>query len=154
MFDFVADGGDDGYRRGGDGAHDAFVVEDEQVLERSAAAGQHDQVRRVGVRRAQRADDLRRHIALHRRLEEPHINLRRTSARLRQKVARSVTTRRTHQRDAKRIQRNRPLALRAEQAFGVKLAAQRLELRVQLADAADEIEMPHNELILTALLED
>ena len=55
----VADGGDGGKRRGGDGAGEGFVVEAGEVFDGAAAAGDEDEVDavRVGVEEADAGDN-------------------------------------------------------------------------------------------------
>ena len=133
----VPDGRDDDRRAGGDRAAEPLVRERQEILERPAAARDHDHVD-IGTRveRSQRAQHLGHGaLALHRRLGLHEARRGEPGARVADDVERRRGVVTADQADAARPQRRRSLASGLEEPVGVEPAARLLDAREQRAVA-------------------
>ena len=133
---FVADGGHDRNRHGGDAPGHGFQIESSQVFERPAAAGDDDDLRAMAhpLGAVQRADELPFGLeALHGDVEAGDAHAGKAPLHYRKHVAQSRAVPGTDHRHVARKRWQRAFALRREQALGGKPALQLLEGRPQCA---------------------
>ena len=153
--DLVPDAGDDRHRRGGDGAGDGLLVERPQILERAAAArDDHDVDAGMPRHVADGAGDL---VAGALALDAARADQQPQAGVAVGDDAHDVAHRRAlergHDADGPRQQRQRTLARRGEQAFGLEPALQLLEGELERAEPA-RLEVLTDDLHLAARLVD
>ena len=148
---FVADGGDDGDVRGGDGAGEGFVVEGPEVFGGAAAAGEDDEVDVVGVGRievTQAGEEFRRGTgSLHCCRVDEDVDAAVAAAGDGDDVADDGALRRGDDADGGGVGGERALAGGVEEAFCLELGFELFELELEGSGAArfegfgDELEL-------------
>ncbi|KPW14438.1 Uncharacterized protein ALO42_05453 [Pseudomonas syringae pv. atrofaciens] len=129
---FMPDSADNRRHARVDGAGDGFFVEAPQVLQRAAATCQDQSIEAPAVGQLQCADNLvDRLAALNGCGNQGQLDPRRATAEHADDVADHRTGWRTDNPDTLRVQRQRDLALGAEQAFIAELGFQRIERQAQ-----------------------
>jgi hypothetical protein len=125
----VADGGDDGDLRGGDGARQGFVVERCEIFGRTAAAGDDDYVDIVVLIEEAEAggDFLRRGLALNLRGIDKDVNRVVTALEYVENIAERGGVGRGDYANARRQGGDRFFALGGEQAFGFEFGLELFE---------------------------
>ena len=131
----VADGGDHRDLRGGDRAGHRLLVEGPEVLERAAAAGEHEHVEAAqAVEVGQRLDDVgRRAVPLHPHGVDQHVDVGEAARDDAQEVPDGGARRRGDQPDPPGQHRERPLPTRLEQALGGQAALELVEGELESA---------------------
>ena len=133
---FVADGGHHRDPAGGDAAHHGLVVERGEILERTAAPGDEDHVRRMAhpLGAIQRPEDLPWSVEpLHRHIETGHPHAGKPPPQHGQHVAQHGAGARGHHRDVVWKRRQRAFAFVREQPGGGELRLEALERGAQRA---------------------
>ena len=133
----VPHGGDDDGRAGRDRTAEPLVRERQEILQRAAAARDHDHVDiGAGVERRQGAQDLGyRALALHGGLGEDEARRREARPRIADDVQRRGRIPARDQADAARPERRRALAAGLEEPVGIEPAPRLLDAREQRAVA-------------------